>query len=76
MNDRKTISIFLATAILLEGLLLVNSGLIPWLMSGPRTSDRLRQILVDWRIALSVALVTIILWLAYSWFRVGDRKQG
>ncbi len=76
MNDRKIISVFLTTAILLEGVLLVNSGLISWLTSGPHTAEQFRAIVTDWRTALSVALVTIILWLAYIWFRVGDRRTS
>ena len=76
MNDRKTISVFLAAAILLEGVLLVNSGLISWMTSGPHTAEQLREIVADWRTALSVALVTVILWLAHAWFRVGAKRAG
>lgn len=74
MNDRKTISVLIAVLVLLEGFLLVRSGLISWLMFGPHTAETFRDLIVSWQIALSVAIVTVILWLAYAWIRVGPQK--
>lgn len=75
MNDRKTISVFIAVLVLLEGYLLVHSGFISWLMSGPQTPKQFRDLIGNWQIALSVALVTVILWLAYTWVRVGPQQK-
>jgi len=39
--------------------------------SGPHTAEEVHRMLLDWRVLLSVGLGTIILWLAYRWFRLG-----
>ena len=74
MNDRNTILVLLIGAVLLEGLLLVRSGLVEWLSSGPHTADEVRAMMFDWRTAASVGLVTVILWLAVRWLRLGAVK--
>ena len=76
MKDRKTIFALLVGAVLLEAVLLVRSGLISWLAAGPHTADQLRDRIVDWRTALSVVLVSAILWLAYQWIRAGARVKA
>ncbi len=65
MKDRKSILIALVIAIFLEAWLL--SDLISWLLSRPRFEDRSWELLFNWRVALSVGLVTAILWLAFRY---------
>ncbi len=71
MNGRKTVFGLFVGALLLEGFLLVRSGLWAWLVSGPYAPDEVRVLMSDWRTLMSVGLVTIILWLAVRWFRLG-----
>ena len=76
MKDRKTLLTLLAGAVLLEGYLWVRSGLASWLISGPHTAEQFRNLLVDWRTVLSVVLLSIILWLAYRWIRIGVKSKA
>jgi len=46
------------------------------LTSGPHTPDELHQLVFDWRVLLSVALVTVIVWLAVRWIRLGVHGSG
>ena len=71
MKNSRTILALLFVALLFEGLLLFYSGLLAWLTSGPHSADELRDLLMDWRTAMSIGLVTLILWLIFSWFRLG-----
>ncbi len=74
MNDRNTVFALLVAAVLVEVLLLVRGGIIGWFTSGPHTLDQLREMMLDWPVFLSVALVTIILWLGVRWFRLGANR--
>ncbi len=72
MNNRNAILVLLFLTVLCEGVLLSHSGLGDWLTAGSHSADEWRSLLMDWRVAMSVGLVTIILWLVYSWFRLGS----
>ena len=61
MNDRRIVLRLLLFALLLEGIAQAQSGLMTWLISGPHSLADLRSLLVDWRMALSVGLVAVIL---------------
>jgi hypothetical protein len=76
MKDRGTVLALLIAAVLLEALLLFRSGLIEWLLAGAHSAAELRGLLADWRVLLSVVLVTLILWLAWTWFRLGAAAEG
>jgi len=71
MNDRSTVLAMLVATLLLEALLLIQGGFLAWLTAGTHSVDELRELLVDWRVILSVGLVAVILWLAVRWFRLG-----
>jgi len=76
MNDRNTVFALFVGALLLEGFLLIRSGLWAWLVSGPYVPDEVRVLMSDWPTLMSVGLVTIILWLAVRWFPLGALGQG
>ena len=75
MGDRKTLLALLIAAVLLEGLLLWRGGIIGRFVSGPHTPEEVRELMADWLVLLSVALVSVILWLAYRWLRVGPARS-
>ncbi len=76
MNDRKTVLALFVAAVFVEALLIVRGGILGWFNSGPHTPEQLREMILDWRVFLSVALVSVILWLGVRWFRLGtDRAQ-
>jgi multisubunit Na+/H+ antiporter MnhB subunit len=74
MNDRATLLALLVAVVLLETLLLWRGGIIGWFASGPHTTDEVRELVFDWRVMLSVALVSVILWLAYRRHRLGPGR--
>lgn len=76
MNDRKTNLAFLVAALLLEGFLVFRGGVLAWFASGPHSEEQLRAFMFDWRTVASVALVTVILWLAYRLVRSGSGRQS
>jgi hypothetical protein len=76
MNNRSIVFAIFVGALLLEGFLLIRSGLLAWLVSGPHTPEELRVLMFDWRTLMSVGLVTIILWLAVRWFRLGAVERN
>lgn len=76
MNDRKTILLALAVAVMLEITFLVRSGLLTWVMSGPHTSDEVHHMMTDWRVIASVVLVTVIVWLVHRLTKVWTRPTG
>jgi hypothetical protein len=74
VEDRKTLLALLVAVVLLEALLLWRGGIIGWFVSGRHTPDEVRELVFDWRVLLSVALVSLILWLAYRWLRLGPGR--
>jgi len=76
MNDRKTILLALAVAVMLEITFLVRSGLLTWETSGPHTGEEVRAAITDWRVIASVVLVSVILWLVHRLFNVGASASG
>lgn len=77
MKDRSTVLALLSAALILEALLVAHSGILGWLASGPHAADEVWAMFADWRVLLSVALVTIVLWLALHWYRLrgGDPNE-
>jgi hypothetical protein len=76
MNDRTSIVFALVGAVLLEITLLYRSGLLTWAMSRPHSNDEVRGMMTDWRVAASVALVSVILWLVYRLTRISGRRHA
>lgn len=78
MNDRSTVLALFVAAMILETLLVAHSGILDWFTSRSHTANDVRGLLIDWRVLLSVALVTLILWLAIRWHRLGGsgRENG
>jgi hypothetical protein len=76
MNNRGFMVTALLGAALFEITLLYRSGLATWAMSGPHTREEIRGMMTDRRVAASVVLVSVILWLVYRLTRVPARRSG
>ena len=53
MNDRKSVLLALAVAVMLEITFLVRSGLLGWAVSGPHTREEVHAMMTDWRVIAS-----------------------